>query len=87
MTLQITAMQIGKRCFEWGDRTYVMGVLNVTPDSFSGDGLLSSDAAGSWVERCVDQALRMEAAGADIHRRWRRIYSSTIAVRGSKTGR
>ena len=66
MTLQITAMQIGKRCFEWGDRTYVMGVLNVTPDSFSGDGLLSSDAAGSWVERCVDQALRMEAAGADI---------------------
>ena len=66
MTLQITAMQIGKRRFEWGDRTYVMGVLNVTPDSFSGDGLLSSDAAGSWVERCVDQALRMEAAGADI---------------------
>ena len=43
-----------------------MGVLNVTPDSFSGDGLLSSDAAGSWVERCVDQALWMEAAGADI---------------------
>ena len=66
MTLQFTAMQIGKRCFEWGDRTYVMGVLNVTPDSFSGDGLLSSDAAGSWVERCLDQALRMEAAGADI---------------------
>ena len=43
-----------------------MGVLNVTPDSFSGDGLLSSGAAGGWVERCVDQALRMEAAGADI---------------------
>ena len=66
MTLEITAMQIGKRHFEWGDRTYVMGVLNVTPDSFSGDGLLSSGAAGGWVERCVDQALRMEAAGADI---------------------
>ena len=59
-------MQIGKRHFEWGDRTYVMGVLNVTPDSFSGDGLLSSGAAGGWVERCVDQALRMEAAGADL---------------------
>ena len=66
MTLEITALQIGKRRFEWGDRTYVMGVLNVTPDSFSGDGLLSSGAAGGWVERCVDQALRMEAAGADI---------------------
>ena len=66
MTFEITAMQIGKRHFEWGDRTYVMGVLNVTPDSFSGDGLLSSGAAGGWVGRCVDQALRMEAAGADI---------------------
>lgn len=66
MTLEITAMQIGKRHFEWGARTYVMGVLNVTPDSFSGDGLLSSGAAGGWVERCVDQALRMEAAGADL---------------------
>ncbi len=27
--------------FEWGTRTYVMGIINVTPDSFSGDGLLS----------------------------------------------
>ncbi|HEX6655050.1 MAG TPA: dihydropteroate synthase, partial [Candidatus Limnocylindria bacterium] len=23
----------------WGERTYVMGILNLTPDSFSGDGL------------------------------------------------
>ena len=66
MTFPTSTMQIGKRHFEWGDRTYVMGVLNVTPDSFSGDGLLSSGAADGWVERCVDQALRMEAAGADI---------------------
>ncbi len=27
---------------EWGTRTYVMGVINVTPDSFSGDGLGST---------------------------------------------
>ena len=66
MTLATRTMQIGNRHFEWGARTYVMGVLNVTPDSFSGDGLLSSGAAGACVERCVDQALRMEAAGADI---------------------
>ena len=66
MTFPTSTMQIGNRHFEWGARTYVMGVLNVTPDSFSGDGLLSSGAAGGWVERCVDQALRMEAAGADI---------------------
>jgi dihydropteroate synthase len=43
-----------------GDRTLVMGVLNVTPDSFS-DGGLSLDPA-----RAVDRALAMEAAGADI---------------------
>ncbi len=30
--------------FGWGTRTYVMGIINITPDSFSGDGLL---AAGS----------------------------------------
>ncbi|MBC7239847.1 MAG: dihydropteroate synthase, partial [Chloroflexi bacterium] len=31
---------MGRRTFAWGERTYVMGILNVTPDSFSGDGLL-----------------------------------------------
>ena len=66
MTLATKIMQIGDRQFKWGSRTYVMGVLNVTPDSFSGDGLLSSGDADGWVERCVNQALEMEAAGADI---------------------
>lgn len=28
---------------EWGKRTFVMGILNVTPDSFSGDGLMQGD--------------------------------------------
>ena len=32
---------IGSTTFQWGARTYVMGILNVTPDSFSGDGLLA----------------------------------------------
>ena len=40
-----------------------MGVLNVTPDSFSGDGLL---AAHDPVEAAVDQARRMAADGADL---------------------
>ena len=26
--------------FHWGSQTYVMGILNITPDSFSGDGLI-----------------------------------------------
>lgn len=52
-----------KPAFEWGARTYVMGILNVTPDSFSGDGLM---AQGDWLEAAVEQARRFVAAGADI---------------------
>jgi dihydropteroate synthase len=51
---------IGGRRFEWGSRTYVMGIINVTPDSFSGDGL------GDDQERAVSQGLRMVREGADM---------------------
>jgi dihydropteroate synthase len=51
---------IGKRDFVWGSRTYVMGVVNVTPDSFSGDGL------GRDINAAVQQALRFQEEGADI---------------------
>lgn len=60
--------QIGSRLFEWGSRTYVMGIVNVTPDSFSGDGLMASTAGrlGAVVEAAVIQARRMADEGADI---------------------
>ncbi|MDA0232164.1 MAG: dihydropteroate synthase, partial [Chloroflexi bacterium] len=60
-------MKIGATEFSWGKRTYVMGVVNVTPDSFSGDGTLR-DAGSSdrWVQAAVEQALRMEDDGADV---------------------
>ena len=49
--------------FDWGTRTFVMGILNVTPDSFSGDGLgMGRDA----IVRAVAQAEAFAAAGADI---------------------
>ena len=51
---------IGGRKFEWGSRTYVMGIINVTPDSFSGDGV------GGDEERAVSQGLRMVSEGADM---------------------
>jgi dihydropteroate synthase len=51
---------IGGRTFEWGSRTYVMGIINVTPDSFSGDGL------GDDQQRAVSQGLRMVREGADM---------------------
>ena len=47
----------------WGTRTFVMGILNVTPDSFSGDGLLTQ---ADWVAAALDQARRFVVAGADI---------------------
>ena len=62
--------RIGPRTFRWGERTFVMGILNVTPDSFSGDGLLarSSDDGprGGGVAAAVAQARAMAEAGADL---------------------
>jgi dihydropteroate synthase len=51
---------IGGCVFKWGTRTFIMGILNVTPDSFSGDGV------GGDIEAAVEQAKRMVAEGADI---------------------
>jgi dihydropteroate synthase len=45
--------------FRWGERTYVMGIVNVDPDSFSGDGLRDAETA-------ISQARRFVAEGADI---------------------
>jgi dihydropteroate synthase len=51
----------------WGERTYVMGILNVTPDSFSGDGLaVVGRSETEVVAAAVDLARGFVAAGADI---------------------
>ena len=57
------SLQIGSFTFNWGSRTYMMGILNVTPDSFSGDGIISK---GDAVEMAVEQARDFLASGADI---------------------
>jgi dihydropteroate synthase len=49
--------------FAWGSRTFVMGVVNVTPDSFSGDGVMR---AADWVAAAVARARQFVADGADI---------------------
>jgi dihydropteroate synthase len=54
------------RLFEWGSRTFVMGVINVTPDSFSGDGLLRDGGQDAVVAAAVAQARAMAADGADL---------------------
>lgn len=61
----MTAVQLvcGRRALRFGERTLVMGVVNVTPDSFSGDGLFTGP---DWLERVVDVGRRMVAEGADL---------------------
>jgi dihydropteroate synthase len=57
------SLRIGPRTFTWGERTLVMGIVNVTPDSFSGDGVLRSSDP---IAAAVAQARRMVADGADL---------------------
>lgn len=67
------------RTLTWGSRTYVMGIINVTPDSFSGDGLLSAPSLSpeaevmdkkqvesKWLAAAVAQARKFIVAGVDI---------------------
>lgn len=56
----ITPTKCGNKELRWGERTYVMGVCNLSPDSFSGDGL------GNNMEALLAQAKRFAAEGADI---------------------
>jgi dihydropteroate synthase len=65
---ELGSTRIGQRTFDWGERTFVMGIVNVTPDSFSGDGLLAGggESPADAVGRAVAQARRMADEGADI---------------------
>ncbi len=52
---------------EWGRKTYVMGILNITPDSFAGDGLVETDLSPEEiVDRAVEQAQRFVAEGVEM---------------------
>jgi dihydropteroate synthase len=59
-TKMVKALNIHGHNFNWGDRTYIMGVLNVTPDSFSDGGQFQT------VDAALAQAVRMVAAGVDL---------------------
>jgi dihydropteroate synthase len=51
---------LGGREFCWGRKTYIMGILNITTDSFSGDGV------GNDMEAALARAKRLVAEGADL---------------------
>ncbi len=57
------AMVVRDAVFVWGTCTYIMGILNATPDSFSGDGLLQK---ADPVQTAVAQARAFTENGADI---------------------
>ncbi len=59
MTTSGHILRLGALTLAWGQRTFIMGVVNVTPDSFSGDGVLD-------VSEAVDRARQMLAEGADV---------------------
>jgi len=54
------SLNIGNSLWEWGKKTYTMGILNITPDSFSDGGSFFSE------EIALKHALRMAKDGADI---------------------
>jgi dihydropteroate synthase len=58
--------RIGGRLFAWGTRTFIMGIVNVTPDSFSGDGLLAGGPADDAIRRAVEIGRSMADDGADL---------------------
>lgn len=71
--LRSDKLNIGDHQFRWGERTYLMGIINLTPDSFSGDGLIPGGAEDSpeieitkLVNSALAQAANFVEHGADI---------------------
>ncbi len=72
-TLFASNLTLRDRELVWGSRTYVMGILNITPDSFSGDGLVGDAApedqpenGANVLSRALSQAERFVKTGVDI---------------------
>lgn len=67
-------LRLRERAFVWGERTFLMGIINVTPDSFSGDGLLTGNGSrrsgptgrAAVVRTALERGRRMVAEGADL---------------------
>jgi len=66
MGIKASTLTIGQHSLTWGSRTYIMGILNITPDSFSGDGLLASVKEDDFKQMVLEQARRFVNSGADI---------------------
>jgi dihydropteroate synthase len=61
-------MRVRGRALEWGVRTYVMGIINVTPDSFSGDGIEEPDLAVAFAHTQLERGSDILDIGAESTR-------------------
>lgn len=64
--LKTNRLTLRGREMVWGARTVIMGILNLTPDSFSGDGLLAHRDRAAVMDAALAQAQRFVQAGVDI---------------------
>jgi len=64
------SLEVNGHTFNWGERTYIMGILNLTPDSFSGDGLLRQSSESEEIHLDLDfilnKANHLVENGVDI---------------------
>jgi dihydropteroate synthase len=58
----------GNTEFHWGERTYVMGIINMSPESFSGDGISNVDSALSQAQRFVSEGVDILDVGGESTR-------------------
>lgn len=65
---QLGITRCGKMEFRWGERTYIMGIINLSPDSFSGDGLTAPESAVAQAEQMISEGADMLDIGGESTR-------------------
>lgn len=82
--MSIAETSWGKQRIAWGKQTYLMGIVNITPDSFSGDGLLALNVSEeALMQRAIEQARRFVEEGArfiDVGGESTRPHAEAISV-------
>jgi len=74
------ALRLRGRALEWGARTYVMGIVNVTPDSFSGDGIEEPDLAVAFAHTQLERGSDIVDIGAESTRPGHAPVSAEIEI-------
>jgi len=75
--------QPGLQLFPWGERTYVMAIVNATPDSFSGDGVgVDTRAALRRAEQAIEDGADILDVGGESTRPGARRYPKRLSWGG-----